>query len=536
MAISKHRHERYLREQRDWFSASFAAVPDAVLVTDGLGRVCYINPVAEELTGCKVEDALGKTSTELLRFRYQSGRLVDDLVPLVMLQGTPVPIPSDVWLEGQGKRYAIEGSLAPRWQEGRADGVVVTFKDVTLRRFEEEQSRQDSKHEALSRLADGIAGHLDLELSVVAEESTRLLNSLPADSTIRATAETIESAALDAFAVTCRLRAFGQERELKPHVVRVNEVLRDLQSTWTGALPGLNVQLDPNPRPVHADAHELTRVLDMLLQHAHHWMEAAGGVRVAASGAELNGLPEWVQVRIAYTTTGEDAAALERAFDPSWDGNWEGLPFAYGVTKRMGGLLRARMEPDKTVVFEVYLPSVEVAAAGVSIEAEAPVLLVIEPNSEVRRLLHAHFEQHGYNVLGVSNCEARQTAGGTGGKVGGPEAWNLRAFDRELPGRVPWRRADGGRDPLALSNQVGASRVGSRRVGIGGLVVRRALNRAGGRASVSRMSFCGAKPCTHPKPKFSSWKTKPSWHPTSRGGSAKPATRFPPSPPQASRH
>jgi PAS domain S-box-containing protein len=405
MAISKHRHERYLREQRDWFSASFAAVPDAVLVTDGLGRVCYINPVAEELTGCKVEDALGKTSTELLRFRYQSGRRVDDLVPLVMLQGTPVPIPSDVWLEGQGKRYAIEGSLAPRWQEGRADGVVVTFKDVTLRRFEEEQSRQDSKHEALSRLADGIAGHLDLELSVVAEESTRLLNSLPADSTIRATAETIESAALDAFAVTCRLRAFGQERELKPHVVRVNEVLRDLQSTWTGALPGLNVQLDPNPRPVHADAHELTRVLDMLLQHAHHWMEAAGGVRVAASGAELNGLPEWVQVRIAYTTTGEDAAALERAFDPSWDGNWEGLPFAYGVTKRMGGLLRARMEPDKTVVFEVYLPSVEVAAAGVSIEAEAPVLLVIEPNSEVRRLLHAHFEQHGYNVLGVGNCE-----------------------------------------------------------------------------------------------------------------------------------
>ncbi len=406
MAISKHRHERYLREQRDWFSASFAAVADAVLVTDGLGRVCYINPIAEELTGCKVEDALGKPSTELLRLRYPSGRLVDDLAPLVMLQGAPVSIPGDVWLEGQGKRYAIEGSLAPRWQEGRPDGVVVTFKDVTLRRFEQEQSRQDSKHEALSRLADGIAGHLDLELSVVAEESTRLLNSLPVDSAIRATAETIESAALDAFAVTCRLRAFGQERELKPHVVRVNEVLRDLQSTWTGALPGLNVQLDPNPRPVHADAHELTRVLDMLLQHAHHWMEAASGIRVAASGAELDGLPEWVQIRITYTTTGEDAAALERAFDPSWDGNWEGLPFAYGITKRMGGLMRARMEPDKTAVFEVYLPSVEVAAAGVPIESEkAPVLLVIEPNSEVRRLLHAHFEQHGYSVLEVSNCE-----------------------------------------------------------------------------------------------------------------------------------
>jgi PAS domain S-box-containing protein len=407
IAISKHRQERYLREQRDWFSASFAAVPDAVLVADGIGRICYLNPVAEELTGRRAEDALGKPAAELLRFRYQDGRPVDDLIPLVMLQGAPVPLPADIWLDGgQNRRYAVEGSLAPRWQEGRADGVVVTFKDVTMRRFDEEQARQDNKHEALSRLADGIAGQLDLELSVVAEESTRLLNSLPSDSALRLNAETIESAALDAFAVTCRLRAFGQEREINPQALRVNEILQTLQTTWNGALPGLAVQLDPDPRPAHADGREVTRVLDLLLQHAHVWMDAAGGIRVMASGAESQGLPEWVQIRIAYTTTGEDGAALERAFDPSWDGNWEGLPFAYGLTKRMGGLLRARMEANRTVAFELYLPSVEVAAAGAPMEPEErPVLLVIDRNSEVRRLLHAHFEMHGYNVLEAGNCE-----------------------------------------------------------------------------------------------------------------------------------
>jgi len=51
-------------------------------------------------------------------------------------------VPHGLWLEGaQGRRYAIEGSLAPRWRNGRVDGVVVTFKDVTLRRFDEEQTR-----------------------------------------------------------------------------------------------------------------------------------------------------------------------------------------------------------------------------------------------------------------------------------------------------------------------------------------------------------------------------------------------------------
>ena len=407
IAISKHRHERFLREQRDWFSASFAAVPDAVLVADGVGRISYINPLAEDLFGCKVDDVLGSPLYDLLRISHQDGRAVDDLIPLARLQGTPVALPNDTWLDGgDGRRYAIEGSLAPRWHEGRADGVVVTFKDVTLRRFEEEQSKQDHKHNALSRLADGIAGQLDMELSVVAEESTRLLNSLPAESTLRSTAETIENAALDAFGVTCRLRAFGQDREIKPQVVKVNEILDNLRKTWQKALPGLTVQLDPALRPVHADPRELTRALDMLLKHAHHWADADGGIAVAAFGAELEGLAEWVRIRISYTTTKEDAASVDRVFDPSWDGNWEGLPFAYGITKRMGGILSARMETDKKVVFDVYLPSVEVAAAGLPIDGENQnVLLVIDRNSEVRRLLHGYFEEYGYSVLEASDCE-----------------------------------------------------------------------------------------------------------------------------------
>ena len=407
LAISKHRHERNLREQRDWFSASFAALPDAVVVADGLGRIRYLNPVAEQLLGCGEADSLGEPFTELLRFTHQNGEPVDDLLPVVTLSGGPLALPPNTWLEGGGgRRYPVEGSLAPRWNEGAADGVLLIFKDVTLRRFEEEQARHDNKHAALSRLADGIAGHLDLELSVVAEQSTKLLNSLPTDSTLRSAAETIESAALDAFAVTCRLRAFGQDREIQPQVVQVNEVLEKLKKTWHGTLPGLVVQLDPAPRPVHADASELLRALDMLLQHASQWMDPAGGIAVAACGAELEGLHEWVRIRISYYSSAENAAGLERVFDPSWDGNWEGLPFAYSVTKRMGGLLRAHLEAEKKVVFEAYLPSVELVATGVPIERqEAPVLLVIEGNSKVRRLLHDHFAQHGYDVLEACNCE-----------------------------------------------------------------------------------------------------------------------------------
>jgi PAS domain S-box-containing protein len=406
MAISKHRHERYLREQRDWFSASFAALPDVILVADVFGRIGYVNPVAEKVLGCKAADALGKPLTELLHLSDRNGRLVDDLMPSAILQDAPVAFPPDIWLEaGNGRRCAIEGSVTPRLRDGRADGVVVSFKDVTLRRFEEEQSRQDSKHDALSRLADGIAGHLDLELSVVAEESTRLLNLVPSDSSFRATAETIESAALDALGVTSWLRTFGQDREIKPQMIQVNDVLRDLEKTWRELLSGLSVQLDPAPRAVHANSQELTRCLVMFLQHAHLSQNRRHPVTLEVSRVELEGLTEWVRIRISYTSAKEDSIAVEHVFDPSWDGNWDGLPFAYGLVRRMGGLTRARMLPDKKVAFEIYLASVDVAVAGASIEhGEERVILVIDPNSETRRALHGYLEQHGYNVLEADSC------------------------------------------------------------------------------------------------------------------------------------
>jgi hypothetical protein len=135
-------------------------------------------------------------------------------------------------------------------------------------------------------------------------------------------------------------------------------------------------------------------------------MDAGHGITITTAGTQLEGLEDWFGIRIAYTSTGEDATAMERVFDPSWDGNWEGLPFVYGLIKRMGGLISARMLEKSNVTFEVYLPSVKVATAGLPLEqAEKPAMLLIDENAEARRVLHAHFEQHGYSVLEAGNCD-----------------------------------------------------------------------------------------------------------------------------------
>jgi CheY-like chemotaxis protein len=66
----------------------------------------------------------------------------------------------------------------------------------------------------------------------------------------------------------------------------------------------------------------------------------------------------------------------------------------------MGGILTARMERNNAVTFDTYLSRVETAEAGAPIPIkEKPMVLLIEPNPEVRRILQMHFERHGYNLM-----------------------------------------------------------------------------------------------------------------------------------------
>ena len=72
----------------------------------------------------------------------------------------------------------------------------------------------------------------------------------------------------------------------------------------------------------------------------------------------------------------------------------------------MGGLARARLERGHTVCFEIFLPRVEAVAAGSSAPVmDEPAVVLIEPNPEMRRILHVHFEEYGFNLLEAASCE-----------------------------------------------------------------------------------------------------------------------------------
>ena len=48
-----------LYEQRQWLQVTLSSIGDAVITTDAEGRVTFLNPVAQSLTGWTQEDAAG---------------------------------------------------------------------------------------------------------------------------------------------------------------------------------------------------------------------------------------------------------------------------------------------------------------------------------------------------------------------------------------------------------------------------------------------------------------------------------------------
>jgi len=204
---------------------------------------------------------------------------------------------------------------------------------------------------------------------------------LPAGSPLRETAETIKKAAIDASALGNHLRNYLQPPELDCQRLRLDEVLKRLGESWKLIHVNFMLLMDPaDPIHVQADEWQLLRALANVLLHARIHMRADSSLVVDLSGGEAEQLGEWARIRARYVSAQEDAAALERIFEPAWSGSSEDLHVTYTLVKKMGGMVAAHLEAGNTVSMEIYLPRAGVMAADAAVEPECPALL-IEPGT-----------------------------------------------------------------------------------------------------------------------------------------------------------
>jgi diguanylate cyclase (GGDEF)-like protein/PAS domain S-box-containing protein len=152
---------------------TLSCIGDAVITTNERQVVEYINPIAEQLTGWKLADAIGQPVTRVFNIINQHTRLVAKS-PIAdgLDDGAIVGLTRDkVLLSKDGSEYSLECSAAPIFTLGDViTGVVMVFRDVTgQKRLKEEVDHHRASHDHLTGLTN--RREFDLKLLEMFESS-----------------------------------------------------------------------------------------------------------------------------------------------------------------------------------------------------------------------------------------------------------------------------------------------------------------------------------------------------------------------------
>lgn len=154
-----------LGRANQWLRVTLTSIGDAVLATDTDGRITFLNPVAEKLTGWAEGQALGRTIQDVFHIiNEQTRRPGEDIVSRVLREGQVVALANHTALVARdGKETPIEDSAAPiKDHAGQVTGVVLVFHDVTEKRRAQEALRQ-SEQRVRAKLESILSPEGDIE-------------------------------------------------------------------------------------------------------------------------------------------------------------------------------------------------------------------------------------------------------------------------------------------------------------------------------------------------------------------------------------
>jgi signal transduction histidine kinase len=303
-------------------------------------------------------------------------------------------------------RYAIERK---QWEE-------------TNRAREERISRLE-KMEAIGRLSGGIAHNFNNILTAIIGNCELLRPRVVGDPKALRHAEAIQWAAQRASMLTRELLAFASRQQMRPQLVEVNAIVRDLEPLLRGVISKditFDFDLAHELGAVFTDPAQMEQVVMNLVLNARDAMSNGGQITVRTRTDDLgqarDGQPDsipagsYVTLAVQDTGLGIDPSVVPRIFEPFFttkEGEKStglGLSTVYGIVQQNKGHISVESVPGAGTTFTIYLPRHEQegarvvrAASGEALRGNENILLV-DDEAHVSSILAEVLGEHGYRV------------------------------------------------------------------------------------------------------------------------------------------
>ena len=372
--------EDALRKSENDLVITLDSIGDAVIATDVEETITRVNPVAADLTGWNQEEAVGRKIRDVFRLIDAETRqaISSPLAHVLGAQSRHEPPRPTILISRDGRERQISQSGAPILDyDGRRNGSVVVFRDITEQRLMEEHFQQSQKMESIGRLAGGIAHDFNNLLGGIMGFSELMRDLVQDEPELKEYVETVMDTAEKAADLTSKLLTFSRKGINKKVSVDVNDVIGDVQQLLGRTLDKrveISLDLHDNVPDIIGDRSLLQNALLNLGVNAGDAMPKGGTLTFATHDVELDeayckGHGDQIQpgpfaeISVSDTGTGIDRDTLRQIFEPFFTtkalgkGTGLGLSMVYGTVRDHGGVIDVQSRLEHGTTFRIYLPA-----------------------------------------------------------------------------------------------------------------------------------------------------------------------------------
>jgi PAS domain S-box-containing protein len=427
--------EQELRLSESKLNSIFTAVPEAIVVADGRGRIVQCNVATAEIFGFELQDLIGQNIKILMQ--PQERAMHDGYLEAYALTGQKHLLNQPRIVQGMRK----DGTLFPvriTVKETRVDdahffiGVIQDFtaiqhtQDLLVEAKNKAEQANRMRGEFLANMSheirtpmNGILGMTELAMTTEDNQTQKEYLSLARDSAshlLHIINQILDFSKIEAGALELEELTVCPA-QLVRHTVRSLEQLAQAKGVV------LKVDNDPAlPELVWMDPVRVRQVLTNLVGNAIKFTED-GSVTVQTKVlpcAETNAV--LMQLSVTDTGIGFDASRAEALFSPftqadgsitrSFGGTGLGLAITRSLMQLMGGDVTAKSEQGQGACFTITLPlrrvlertADTVVAGALPVDVEGPVakplsVLLVEDHEINRKLAQIMLQRMGHTFV-----------------------------------------------------------------------------------------------------------------------------------------
>jgi len=372
-------------EQRRLLATAIEQAVESVVITDIHGKVEYVNPSFERITGYTKKESIGKKPSIL-----KSGKMEDYYYKLLWdtisagreWRGKMINKKKD------GSLFTEELSITPvKDSRGKISHYVAVKRDITRQDKLKKSMRQTQKMQAIGTLAGGIAHDFNNILTAILGFAELSALQCGDNATLKNNISEIITASERAGQLIKQILTFSRQTEKNISPLRIDLIVKEALRLLRASLPS-NIELAMDIRSnkmVRADPTQIHQVVMNLCMNSFQALEDENGwIRVTLDsvdivpheGIELGNLPagQYVVLKVEDNGHGIAREHVNRIFEPYFttkekdEGTGFGLSVVHGIVQDHRGAIKVESTPGKGSTFTVYLPAVKSMDSSSSIE------------------------------------------------------------------------------------------------------------------------------------------------------------------------